>query len=90
MADGWRCPECHLILAPDVREHRCDPPESGGVPARPVPAPYTPPSSSGTYAWPTGATVTVTNACNVYGDCGHASCAVAVRTPFRLVTGNAA
>lgn len=36
-ADGWRCPECGLILAPAVTEHRCDPP-SAGVPAfRPPP-----------------------------------------------------
>ena len=31
-ADGWRCPECGLILAPSVTEHRCDPPATG-VPA---------------------------------------------------------
>lgn len=57
MADGWRCPECALILAPDVREHRCDPPE-GGVAVRPVVAPYAP--SGGTYAWPTGTGISVT------------------------------
>jgi hypothetical protein len=56
MADGWRCPECHLILAPDVREHRCDPPEAG-VSVRPVVAPYSP--STGTYTWPTESTITV-------------------------------
>lgn len=32
MPDGWRCPECGIILAPSVTEHRCDPP-SAGVPA---------------------------------------------------------
>lgn len=31
-ADGWRCPECGVILAPSVTEHRCDPP-TAGVPA---------------------------------------------------------
>lgn len=36
-ADGWRCPECHLILAPDVREHRCDPPSAGVTAIRPGP-----------------------------------------------------
>jgi hypothetical protein len=122
MADGWRCPECHLILAPDVREHRCDPPEAG-VSVRPVVAPYSPSSGEtrtwtspnitvtpgGTYTgtvWTTGGggggsgwtppagvssvTVTATNACNVYGDCGHASCAVAVREPVRLIVEDAA
>ena len=40
-ADGWRCPECGVILAPSVTEHRCKPP-SAGVPAV-VPAPDGPP-----------------------------------------------
>jgi hypothetical protein len=125
MADGWRCPECHLILAPDVREHRCEPPEAG-VSVRPVVAPYSP--STGTHTWPAGSgfvtipdvgqgstvlwtgtggagggaggwtspdeassfTITATNACNAYGDCGHASCAVAVREPLRLIAEDAA
>ena len=39
-ADGWRCPECGLILAPSVTEHRCDPP-TAGVPAF-VPPPDAP------------------------------------------------
>jgi hypothetical protein len=34
--------------------------------------------------------VTATNACNAYGDCGHSSCAVAARTPLRLVADGAA
>jgi hypothetical protein len=56
MADGWRCPECHLILAPDVREHRCEPPEAG-VSVRPVVAPYSP--SGGATTW-TPPNITVT------------------------------
>lgn len=34
-------------------------------------------------------TVTATNACNAYGDCGHASCAVIARTPLRLIAEDA-
>ena len=53
MADGWRCPECALILAPHVNEHRCDP-DPGGVSVRPVVAPYEPPSSASvSYTWGT-------------------------------------
>jgi hypothetical protein len=112
----WKCPECGLILAPHVSEHRCEPPE-GGVSARPVVAPYSP--STGTHTWPTestitvtpggstiwstvgggggttwgvgdGVTITATNACNVFGDCGHRSCAVIARTPLRLIAEDAA
>ena len=36
-ADGWRCPECGLILAPTVSEHRCDPPSAGVPAAKPDP-----------------------------------------------------
>ena len=61
MADGWRCPECHLILAPDVREHRCDPPEAS-VTAQPYIG--DPPGSCGTFtstaALPGTVTVNVT------------------------------
>jgi hypothetical protein len=46
MATGWSCPECGLVLAPHVDEHRCAPPE-GGVSVRPVVAPYSPSSGSG-------------------------------------------
>jgi hypothetical protein len=56
MATGWSCPECGLILAPHVNEHRCDPPEAG-VSVRPVVAPHSP--STGTYTWPTESTITV-------------------------------
>jgi len=37
MPDGWRCPECGLILAPTITEHRCDPPTAGvhAVPSDP-------------------------------------------------------
>jgi hypothetical protein len=31
MAEGWSCPQCGLVLAPHVNEHRCDPPEAGTV-----------------------------------------------------------
>src|SRR5512146_721852 len=37
MPDGWRCPECGLILAPSVTEHRCDPPSAGVHAAAPAP-----------------------------------------------------
>ncbi len=37
--DGWRCPECGLILAPSVTEHRCQPPADGITVA-----PVTPPA----------------------------------------------
>jgi len=40
MAEPWKCPECGLILAPWVSEHRCD---GGGA----VPASVTPPSPAG-------------------------------------------
>jgi len=45
MADGWRCPECHVILAPHVDEHRCDPGSAGVTAVSPSP-PYSP--STGT------------------------------------------
>ena len=51
----WRCPECRTWIAPHVNEHRCDPP-SGGVAARPVIAPYSPPGTS-TLPWPLIVTV---------------------------------
>ena len=44
MADGWRCPECGLILAPSVAQHRCDPPSAEVTTV----TPYEPPSGSGT------------------------------------------
>ncbi len=61
-ATGWKCPECGLILAPSVTEHRCDPP-SAGI-AAPVITPFEPPSTSTTVTWtpPPGTIVTVTNA----------------------------
>jgi hypothetical protein len=37
IADGWRCPECSLILAPSVTEHRCDPPSAGVLAVKPDP-----------------------------------------------------
>ncbi len=40
-ASGWRCPECGLILAPSVTEHRCEPP-TAGVPAFRPPPPDAP------------------------------------------------
>jgi hypothetical protein len=58
MAEGWKCPDCGLILAPHVNEHRCDPP--GGVSVRPVVAPYGPGGGGGTFTWPQQGTVTVT------------------------------
>ena len=120
MADGWRCPECALILAPDVREHRCEPPP-GGVAALPVTGGGGG-GGGGAYAWPEGSGICVTggsysnstgtwssgsggftpppgvtsvrvtaaNACDAYGTCGHAGCAVIARTPLSLVTGHAA
>jgi hypothetical protein len=58
MASGWECPKCGLVLAPDVKEHRCDPPQAG----HPAPVtPFTPPSSTGTYTWPGDVTITYTN-----------------------------
>jgi len=42
MADGWRCPECGLILAPSVAQHRCDPPGAG---VTTTVTPYEPPST---------------------------------------------
>ena len=56
MATGWSCPECGLVLAPHVNEHRCDPP-SGGVAVRPVVAPYSP-SDTSTLPYPQTVTVT--------------------------------
>jgi len=37
MAEGWKCPECSLVLAPHITEHRCDPPTAGvtAVPSGP-------------------------------------------------------
>ena len=29
MSTPWKCPECGVILAPHVSEHRCDPPAAG-------------------------------------------------------------
>ena len=45
MTAGWSCPECGLVLAPHVTEHRCDPPSagSGGVTV----TPWAPSSGSG-------------------------------------------
>jgi hypothetical protein len=37
MPDGWRCPECGLILAPSVTEHRCNPPSAGVLAVAPAP-----------------------------------------------------
>jgi hypothetical protein len=56
MTVGWECPKCNLILAPQVTEHRCKPPDDG-VPA--VVTPYQPTSGSGgSTTWP--GTITVT------------------------------
>ena len=57
MADGWRCPECHVILAPHVSEHRCDPPDAAVPAATPAP-PYSP--SAGTAVWPSTGTAVYT------------------------------
>jgi len=42
VADGWRCPDCRLVLAPFVAEHKCAPPSAGVTTAVPQPAPFTP------------------------------------------------
>ena len=39
--EPWTCPQCGVILAPHVDEHRCD--GGSAVPAKP--APITPPGS---------------------------------------------
>jgi hypothetical protein len=39
---GWRCPQCELVLAPSVAEHRCAPPSAGVTTAAPQPVPFTP------------------------------------------------
>ena len=36
-AEGWRCPDCGLILAPSVTEHRCEPPSAGVHAVKPRP-----------------------------------------------------
>jgi hypothetical protein len=49
MAEPWQCPACKTWLAPQVREHRCDPDD--GVGAKPSgPEPVDPMTTSITWS----------------------------------------
>lgn len=54
MADPrpWECPRCKRVLAPHVDVCPCSEGGTSGMPAKVTP--FTPPSTSGVYTWPTG------------------------------------